>query len=144
MIHTRSVKIKLNKWYQVQGAHIFRLLLKNTIKPWVRFNSLSLVIQPRPQGAFPWLWRWGPTSKAREKHPENEVACYSLYRTQFKVLLTRERTKRWDYNWVPQYHPLSLKSELQRGPKSCKMTSEHSVCRTSHSSKAYMQPRYIY
>ena len=68
MIHTRSVKIKLNKWYQVQGAHIFRLLLKNTIKPWVRFNSLSLVIQSRPQGAFPWVWRWGPTSKAREKH----------------------------------------------------------------------------
>ena len=45
---------------------------------------------------------------------------------------------------VPQYHPLSLENESQRGPKSCKMTSERSVCKTSHSSKAYMQPRYIY
>lgn len=45
---------------------------------------------------------------------------------------------------VPQYHPLSLKNELQRSPKSCKMTSESSVCGTSHSSQAYMQPRYIY
>ena len=24
------------------------------------------VLQPRPQGAFLWLWRWGPISKARE------------------------------------------------------------------------------
>lgn len=45
---------------------------------------------------------------------------------------------------VPQYHPLSLKNELQRSPKSCKMTSERSVCGTSHSSQAYMQPTYIY
>ena len=28
--------------------------------------------QPRPQGAFPWLWRWG-TFKAREKGPGDEV-----------------------------------------------------------------------
>ena len=25
-------------------------------------------VQPRPQGAFPWLWRWG-----REKRPGHEV-----------------------------------------------------------------------
>ena len=29
--------------------------------------------QPRPQGAFPWLWRWGPTSNAREQRPGDEV-----------------------------------------------------------------------
>ena len=36
--------------------------------------------QPRPQGAFPWLWRWGSTtcptrltSKAWEKCPGDEV-----------------------------------------------------------------------
>ena len=28
--------------------------------------------QPRPQGAFPWLWRWG-AFKAREKRPGDEV-----------------------------------------------------------------------
>ena len=28
-------------------------------------------MQPRPQGAFPWLWRW--YSKAREKRPGDEV-----------------------------------------------------------------------
>ena len=28
-------------------------------------------MKPRPQGAFPWLWRWD--SKAREKSPANEV-----------------------------------------------------------------------
>ena len=28
-------------------------------------------MQPRPQGAFPWLWRWD--SKAREKRPGDEV-----------------------------------------------------------------------
>ena len=28
-------------------------------------------MKPRPQGAFPWLWRWD--SKAREKSPGNEV-----------------------------------------------------------------------
>ena len=25
-------------------------------------------VQPRPQGAFPWLWRWG-----KEKRPGHEV-----------------------------------------------------------------------
>ena len=29
--------------------------------------------QPRPQGPFAWLWMWGPTSKAREKRPGDEV-----------------------------------------------------------------------
>ena len=32
-------------------------------------------MQPRPQGAFPWLWgRGGP--KAREKRPGDEVASF--------------------------------------------------------------------
>ena len=30
--------------------------------------------QARPPGAFPWLWRWGPTPKAREKRPGDEAA----------------------------------------------------------------------
>ena len=37
---------------------------------------MSTMHQPRPQGAFPWLWRWGgksPTSKAREKRLGDEV-----------------------------------------------------------------------
>ena len=30
--------------------------------------------QPRPRGAFPWLWRWcRPTSKAKDKRPGDEV-----------------------------------------------------------------------
>ena len=29
--------------------------------------------QPRPQGAFPWLWGRGPAPKAREKRPGDEV-----------------------------------------------------------------------
>ena len=36
-----------------------------------------LIEQPRPQGAFPWLWRFPPptpTSKAGEKRPGDEVA----------------------------------------------------------------------
>ena len=33
--------------------------------------------QPRPQGAFPWLWKWdGPTFKARENRPGDEVAIW--------------------------------------------------------------------
>ena len=32
--------------------------------------------QPRPQGAFPWLWGRGP--KAREKRPGDEVADMQL------------------------------------------------------------------
>ena len=49
----------------------------------LRFWSYSLegratTRQPRLQGAFPWLWRWGgafshPTSKAGEKRPGDEV-----------------------------------------------------------------------
>ena len=37
------------------------------------FLSPTVIVQPRPQGAFPWLWRW-------EKRPGDEVAhrCYSL------------------------------------------------------------------
>ena len=33
--------------------------------------ELSLKIQPHPQGAFLWLWKWGATS--REKRPGGEV-----------------------------------------------------------------------
>ena len=37
-----------------------------------------LIEQARPQGAFPWLWRFPPpptpTSKAGEKRPGDEVA----------------------------------------------------------------------
>ena len=38
-------------------------------------NVLNRVskIQPRPQGAFPWLWGRGPAPKAREKRPGDEV-----------------------------------------------------------------------
>ena len=33
-------------------------------------------MQPRPRGAFPWLWgRGGPAPEAREKRPGDEVAC---------------------------------------------------------------------
>ena len=35
-----------------------------------------LFVQPRPQGAVPWHWRWVPTSKAREKRPGDEVAVW--------------------------------------------------------------------
>ena len=30
-------------------------------------------IQPRPQSAFLWFWRWGANCKAREKRPGDEV-----------------------------------------------------------------------
>ena len=42
-------------------------------KDYKGFLSPTVIVQPRPQGAFPWLWRW-------EKRPEDEVAhrCYSL------------------------------------------------------------------
>ena len=33
--------------------------------------SHDIIIQPRPQGAFLWLWGRGP--KAREKRPGDEV-----------------------------------------------------------------------
>ena len=35
-----------------------------------------IYLQPRPQGAFPWLCRWRPTS--REKRPGDEVVLFSL------------------------------------------------------------------
>ena len=35
-----------------------------------------IYLQSRPQGAFPWLCRWRPTS--REKSPEDEVVLFSL------------------------------------------------------------------
>ena len=42
-----------------------------------RYLTVPLLSQPRPQGTFHWLWRWGadsaPTSKAREKRPGDEV-----------------------------------------------------------------------
>ena len=42
-------------------------------KDYKGFLSPTVIVQPRPQGAFPWLWRW-------EKRPGDEVAhrCYSL------------------------------------------------------------------
>ena len=40
----------------------------------VLFVKTAQVEQPRPQGAFPWLWTWDATSKARETRPGDEVA----------------------------------------------------------------------
>ena len=46
----------------------------------MRFSSVAfglshlLIEQPRPQGAFPWLWRWG----AREKRPGDEVVDWVI------------------------------------------------------------------
>ena len=39
--------------------------------------ALFKVIQPRPQGAFPWLSR--PAPKAREKRPGDEVESHHQY-----------------------------------------------------------------
>ena len=51
------------------------------------FSSLTLSIsfhfpQPRPQGAFPWLWG-RPAPKAREKRPGDEVAFSDLQGKSF-------------------------------------------------------------
>ena len=46
----------------------------------MRFSSVAfglpylLIEQPRPQGAFAWLWRWG----AREKRPGDEVVDWVI------------------------------------------------------------------
>ena len=46
----------------------------------MRFSSVAfglpylLIEQPSPQGAFPWLWRWG----AREKRPGDEVVDWVI------------------------------------------------------------------
>ena len=53
-------------------------LLDNTSATQAKFRSGHEVLsQPRPQGAFPWLWGRGgkrrPAPKAREKRPGDEV-----------------------------------------------------------------------
>ena len=52
------------------------------------------VLQPRPQGAFPWLWRWGPTSKAREERPGDEVEM--RLRPELSNITRVKRTKNWN------------------------------------------------
>ena len=65
----------------------FSLLIRSIISRAGSKNTLELIQwsvsmlklwynnfgQPRPQGAFPWLWSRRPTSKAREKRPGDEV-----------------------------------------------------------------------
>ena len=51
-------------WEEIRTYHLYgRQCNAYYIYSMVRY-------QPRPQGAFPWLWRW---AKAREKHPGDKV-----------------------------------------------------------------------
>ena len=64
-----------NKVAEVGGGHT-SLPLSGLSTPLSRSETSCLPLalsQPRPQGAFPWLW--GP--KAREKRPGDEVGAVS-------------------------------------------------------------------
>ena len=46
------------------SCHAFLETKASSVKA---FHNLIINAQPRPQGAFPWLWRWGaPTPKPRK------------------------------------------------------------------------------
>ena len=58
----------------------------------VPVTNLYRNVQPRPQGAFPWLWGRGPAPKAREKCPGDEVEKCELYHRCIWVV-----TLSWDF-----------------------------------------------
>ena len=71
-IKKQSKELKLThtqkKYFIFQKEAIYAGALQS------RYLTVPLLSQPRPQGTFHWLWRWGaPTSKAREKRPGDEV-----------------------------------------------------------------------
>ena len=60
--------------FRIPQGKINRFLTLQAKNSEIRIPLLGATLQPRPQVAFPWLWRWGGTTyKAREKRPGNEV-----------------------------------------------------------------------
>ena len=42
------------------------------------FHNLVINAQPRPQGAFPWLWRWAPHLQSQGKTPWGRGCAFQL------------------------------------------------------------------
>ena len=58
------------------------------------FHNLVINAQPRPQGAFPWLWRWAPHLQSQGKRPGDEVVHFSCYSIRNKHSLGSRDPKR--------------------------------------------------
>ena len=84
---SRSVNRYIHTLYLVAFTACRHEKLPSKVQTWLQLNRngwrtppiqvLTFFPQPRPQGAFPWLWRWGGKSaqgKAPgEKRPGNEI-----------------------------------------------------------------------